>query len=151
MQPLPAALLLRRCASDSLPFADTSELPDLPEAIGQARALEALAVGIGIRQAGFNLFAIGPTATGMHDVVRRSLERHAAGDPVPSDWAYVHDFAQAHRPRAMRLPPGRGVVLRAEMASFVEDLRAALPAAFETEEYRTRAAVIEDEVTRARS
>jgi lon-related putative ATP-dependent protease len=146
MPSLPAETLRRRCALESLPFADTSELTDLPEALGQERALEALAIGIGIRQAGFNLFAIGPMATGLHDVVRRSLERHAASEPVPSDWAYVHDFGQAHRPRALRLPPGRGVVLRAQMATFVEDLRVALPAAFETEEYRARAAVIEDEV-----
>jgi lon-related putative ATP-dependent protease len=146
MQPLPPASLLRRCPPESLPFADTSELADLTETIGQARALEALSVGMGIRQAGFNLFAIGPTATGMRDVVRRFLERHAADDPVPSDWVYVHDFAQANRPRALRLPPGRGVVLRAQMAEFVEDLRLSLPAAFETDEYRTRAAVISEEI-----
>lgn len=145
MQPLAPADLFRRCLPDSFPFTDTSELEDLSDALGQARALEALATGIGIRQAGFNLFAIGATATGLHDVVRGALERHAAAQHVPSDWVYVYDFGQAQVPRALRLPPGRGVAFRAQMTDFIEDLRAALPAAFETEEYRARAAVIEDE------
>lgn len=146
IQPLSVDDLVKICRLDVLPFTTSAELPDLPDAIGQARALEALAVGIGIRQPGFNLFAFGPAATGMHEVVHRSLERHAASAAVPSDWIYVHDFGQAQRPQALRLPAGRAVVLRSQMAALVEDLRAALPAAFETDEYRARSGVIEDEV-----
>jgi lon-related putative ATP-dependent protease len=144
--PLPPGDLYRSCQPGSLPFATTEDLPDLPEAVGQARALEALALGIGIRQSGFNLFALGPAATGMHDVVRRSLEVHAADEPVPRDWVYVYDFEQPHRPRAIALPPGRATRLRAQMEALLEDLRVALPAAFETEEYRARSSVIEEEI-----
>jgi lon-related putative ATP-dependent protease len=144
--PLAPELLYQPCPPDALPFASTAELEDLPRAIGQQRALDALRFGIGIRHPGFNLFALGPAATDIHGVVRGAVGVHASGERVPRDWVYVHDFEKAHRPRALGLPPGRGVVLRAQMASLVEDLRVALQAAFETDEYRARASVIEEEV-----
>jgi predicted ATP-dependent protease len=65
---------------------------------------------------------------------------------VPRDWVYVHDFAQPFRPRAIALPPGRGAVLRAQMASLMADLRAALQSAFQSEEYRAHVSVIEEDV-----
>ncbi|MBY0278303.1 AAA family ATPase [Candidatus Binatia bacterium] len=145
-EPLPPGLLYRACPPESLPFASTAELDDLPRALGQERALEALRFGMSIRQPGFNLFALGPAAAGVHEVVRRALHPHAADERVPRDWVYVHDFAQPFRPRALALPPGRGVLLRAQMASLMDDLRAALQSAFESEEYRAHASVIEEEV-----
>lgn len=145
-EPLSAELLHRACPPESLPFASTAELEDLPRALGQERALEALRFGISIRHAGFNLFALGPAAANVHEVVRRAIFPHAADERVPRDWVYVHDFARPFRPRAIALPPGRGIVLRAQMASLMDDLRAALQSAFESEEYRAHASVIEEEV-----
>lgn len=55
----------------------TEELPDLREVDGQARALEAPRFGVGIRQKGYNLYALGPTGAGKHSVVRRLIEQHA--------------------------------------------------------------------------
>lgn len=144
--PLSPELLHRPCLPESLPFASTAELEDLPRALGQERALEALRFGVSIRHAGFNLFALGPAAANVHDVVRRAIAVHAGDERVPRDWVYVHDFAEPFRPRAIALPPGRGAVLRAEMASLMDDLRGALQSAFESDEYRAHASVIEEEV-----
>src|SRR5438045_3035462 len=44
-----------------------------------------------------------------------------------------------------RLPPGRGAALAAAMKRLVEELRAALPAAFERDEYRARHAAVEQQ------
>ena len=144
--PLGPALLHRPCPPESLSFASTDELEDLPRALGQDRALEALRFGVSIRHSGFNLFAMGPVAANVHEVVRRAIAAHAGDERVPRDWVYVHDFAQPFRPRAIALPPGRGAVLRAQMASLLADLRAALQSAFESEEYRAHVSVIEEEV-----
>jgi lon-related putative ATP-dependent protease len=127
-------------------FETTEDLQDLRGVIGQARAMEAVQFGIGIEQEGYNIFALGPAGTGKRSVVRQSFERQAANEPVPPDWCYVHNFEQSHKPQALRLPPGKGVELRQDMAGFVEELRAALSAAFESEEYQTRRQVIQEEI-----
>ncbi len=127
-----------------LPFQTTAELPDLTDVVGQARATEAIRFGIGIRRDGYNLFVHGPTGTGRHDIVRRFLAERAAKEPTPSDWCYVHDFEQPHKPHALKLPAGRGTKLRADMERLVEDLKSAIPAVFESEEYRARRQEIEE-------
>ncbi len=127
-----------------LSFQTTAELPDLTDVVGQARATEAIRFGIGIRRDGYNLFVHGSSGTGRHDIVRRFLAERAAKEPTPSDWCYVHDFEQPHKPRALKLPAGRGTKLRADMERLVEDLKSAIPAVFESEEYRTRRQEIEE-------
>ncbi len=57
------------CDVSRFKFATTGELDELTESIGQARALEALRFGVGIRRPGFNLFLLGPSGTGKHEVV----------------------------------------------------------------------------------
>lgn len=63
---------------------------------------------------------------------------------MPSDWCYVHNFAELHRPRALRLPAGRARPLAHDLARLVEELRLSLPAAFDSDEYRNRKAVIQE-------
>jgi lon-related putative ATP-dependent protease len=143
---LDAAALCARCDPDRLAFETTSELSDLTEVVGQPRATDALRFGIGIRRDGYNLFVLGAPGTGRHAVTRQFLERQAATEPVPSDWCYVNDFKQPHKPRALRLPAGMGARLRDDMARLMEDLRSAVPAAFESEEYRARRQELEQEL-----
>ncbi|MCS7222473.1 MAG: ATP-binding protein [Anaerolineae bacterium] len=145
VKPLPPESLYRRCDPQQFNFETTEELEDLTEVIGQPRAVEAVRFGVGIERAGYNIFALGPAGTGKHSLVRQFLERQAAAEPVPSDWCYVHNFEQPHRPRALRLPPGVGVQLRDDMKRLIEDLHTALVSAFESDEYRTRQRVIEEE------
>ncbi len=133
-----------RFDTEKLPFKTTAELPDLTEVVGQARATEAIRFGIGIRRDGYNLFVHGSSGTGRHDIVRRFLEARAAQEPTPSDWCYVHNFEQSHKPRALKLPAGRGAKLRADMERLVEDLKSAIPSVFESEEYRARRQEIEE-------
>ena len=145
-QALAPDLLYRRCDPESLPFATTSELDEPDEVLGQERALEALRFGIGMACEGYNLFALGPPGLGKHGVVRRFIEDEAKDTPVPSDWCYVNDFEEPQRPKALRLPPGVGCKLRGDMVHLVQDLRAAIAAAFDSDEYRGRRESIENEV-----
>ena len=145
LAPLPPDALYRRCDADALGFRDTAELEPLEEVLGQPRAVAALRFGVGIRRDGYNLFALGPVGVGKRTLVEEHVRASAQREAVPDDWCYVHNFQRPYQPRALRLPPGRGQRLQSDMEQLLEDLRAALPAAFQSEEYRTRRQAIEDE------
>lgn len=145
IQPLDAQALYQRCDPHQFTFETTDELEDLKEIIGQKRAVEAIRFGTGIQRKGYNLFALGTPGTGRHSVVRQFLEQKAATEPTPSDWCYVNNFEQPHKPRALQLPPGQGLKFQHDVSQLIEELRVAIPAVFESEEYRTRKQVIEEE------
>ena len=142
--PLQPDALYRRCDPDTLPFQTTDEVAELDELIGQERATAALRFGIGMRHDNYHLFALGAPGLGKHTFVRRLLEQRAAEEPVPCDWCYVHNFAEPHRPRALCLPAGRGAGLRAAIDRLIAELRQAIPAVFESDDYRTRRQAIEE-------
>lgn len=146
VKPLHPDVLCRRCDPAQLGFATTAEIDPMDDAIGQERAEQAVRFGIGIRRDGFNMFAMGPAGAGKHTLVRAFLERRAAGRPVPHDVCYVHNFAQPHEPRALLLPPGKGRVIREDVKHLVDELRTALPAAFETDEFRKGKEAIESDL-----
>lgn len=143
--PLSPEKLYTRCDFAAAPFASTDELEDLPGMLGQARAAEAVDFGLAIRAEGFNLFVMGPVGTGKRTLVMAMVEKAAAASPVPADWVYVNNFAQPHKPRAISLPTGRGKALKADMQRLIEDLLAAIPSIFESDEYRNRLEEIEQE------
>lgn len=145
LDPLPADRLTTPCREADLPFETTAELPDQEDTVGQERAVEAVRFGIGIRADGYNIFAAGPQGTGKSSLVREFIGRAAAAQPRPDDWCYVHNFDDPQRPRALRLPAGRGRAFQRAMDRLVEELQAAIPAAFEADDYRARRQAIEDE------
>jgi lon-related putative ATP-dependent protease len=135
---LEARQLTNRCDPSGFAFATTEELEDLTQVIGQSRAVDAIDFGIGIRRPGYNLFAMGPPDSGKHAIVRRFLDERGSEEAVPADWCYVNNFEQEHRPRCLKLPAGRAAELSRDLDRLLEDLRVAIPAAFEAEEYRAR-------------
>jgi lon-related putative ATP-dependent protease len=137
-KPLPVEELFQACDPSGLGFKTTSELEPLEELIGQDRAVEAVAFGIGIRRDGFNLFAAGPAGTGKHTLIGEFLQRQARAGPVSDDWCYVYNFQDPRRPHALRLPAGRAHPLARDMERLTLDLRAALQTTFESEDYRNR-------------
>jgi lon-related putative ATP-dependent protease len=142
---LPAEALHRACA-DSLSFATTAELPDLDEAVGQARALAALEFGVRMRSHGYNLFVLGRSGSQRRHTAMAFLRADAAQRGAPPEWCYVDNFADERKPRVLRLPTGRGAELRRDMAKLVEELGIGIPAAFESEHYRNSLAEINQEI-----
>ena len=142
---LKADELRATCDPASLPFHSTAELEPLRGLIGQQRALDATTFGIGMKRGGYNLFVLGAPATGKTTSMRRLLDAAAAGAPVPSDWCYVHNFADPYRPHALELPAGRGRQLREELARLVEECKTRLPRLFEGEAFeREKGRILED-------
>ena len=144
-RPLPPALLYRPCDPAELPFDQTGELEDPPGPIGQDRAVEAVEFAVAMRRKGYNIYALGASGTGKHTIIEDLLRRRAESVPTPPDWCYVNNFANPQKPRRLQLPPGRGNGLREAMKRLVEELRAALPAAFERDDYRARRDVIDQQ------
>jgi lon-related putative ATP-dependent protease len=144
-QALSAHELRRDCDPKLLNFTSTAELESIGELIGQDRALAAIEFGAQMAHDGFNIFALGPTRSGRHGAVRKFLEAKAKTEPVPDDWVYVNNFAAPDRPRAIRLPSGVGLALKASMAELIDDLSSAIPATFESEDYRNRRKAIDDD------
>ena len=141
---LSTAQLARRVDPATLPFSTTAGAASHDEAIGQARALDALHFGARMEAPGFNLFVVGAPGAGIDRTVHALLAEKARNEAPPDDWVYVNDFAQGHRPRALRLPSGRGPQFRSAIAELIRDLGAALPAAFEGQDYQARRRAIDE-------
>ena len=142
--PLTPEKLYTRCETAGLDFETTDDLQDIEEVIGQDRALEAIHFAAEIEQEGYNLFVLGPPGTGKHTTVLRILKEKAAKEPVPPDWVYLNNFVTPHQPKALCLPTGQGRELQSAMKQLVDELRAAVPAAFESEDYRNRRQALEE-------
>lgn len=127
-------------------FDTTKDLPGETEVVGQNRAVEALEFGMNIESDGYNVFALGPSGTGRRELVQHLLEEEAADEDTPPDWCYVNNFDEEREPALLELPAGRGTDLADDMDSLIEELRTALPAAFESEEYQSRREMIQEEV-----
>jgi len=133
------------CAPEHIPFSSTAEAENHLEIVGQSRALDAIGFGVGIDKEGYNLYLAGSTGLGKQTALRRAVAERAAAMPTPPGWCYVNNVDRVQNPRALRLPPGRGQRLREGMERLVKDLLNALPAAFQSDEYRTRAQEITHE------
>jgi lon-related putative ATP-dependent protease len=132
------------CNPESFKFQTTHDLPDLGEMVGQGRALAALRFGVGMPGTGYNLYVLGPAGSGKYTAVSRFLKDKAASLEVPADWVYVNNFNDSSKPRAMCLPAGRGRELQRDMQQLVEELRTAIPAAFESDDYKARIQQIDE-------
>lgn len=137
--------LYRRCDPARLGFETTAELRDLDQLFGQPRATSSVEFGIGIAREGYNLFVMGPAGSGKRTLVKNQLASKVAQQPRPSDWVYANNFSEPSKPVALELPAGRGTALRDDMLQLIEELRSAIPAVFDSDEYRARSGQIEAE------
>ncbi len=144
-KPLAPSELYHACDRGKLTFETTAELPPLTETIGQERALDAIHFGIGIPHQGYNLYVMGSTGLGRHTMVQQALEQKAKDANRPPDWCYISNYANPHTPQALSVPAGLGSKLRHDMQQLVDDLLTAIPAAFQSDEYRRRASEISDD------
>ena len=137
--------LYKACDLSFLKFNTTQDLEDTTDIIGQKRATDALKFGIGMQHDGYNLYVSGSTGLGKHEAVKRILEKAIIDTPAPPDWCYINNFVHHHKPIALKLPAGKAQLLKEDMRQLIEDMLIAIPAAFESDEYRVRVQAIRDE------
>jgi lon-related putative ATP-dependent protease len=143
--PLAVSELRRVVDATALGFKTTTELEPARGLIGQDRALKAIQFGANMASHDFNIFVLGPAASGKTTAVRQHLERKVKDQPTPPDWVYVNNFETPNRPLALSLPTGRARALVKGMIGAIDELRNTLPAIFEGEEYQARRRSIEEE------
>ena len=99
IKPLDVRNLRQNCDASLFDFQTTDDLPDLPEFVGQNRALTAATFGIKIKSDGFNIFALGPVGVGKRLIIRALLAKEALSKPEPKDICYIHNFGSQGIPR----------------------------------------------------
>jgi len=135
--------LYRSADLSALSFASTAEIQSIDGLLGQGRAMDAVRFGTKIDKPGFNLFVVGPLEARMKGAVEAVLKEIGSDGPRPSDWVYVQNFAEPHKPIAVELPQGGAPRFRDGMRELIDDLKVALPAAFRSEEYQTRRGAVD--------
>lgn len=143
---VPVAKLRVQCDPDTLGFSSTRELKPIEGLVGQQRAERALRFGTNIDQPGYNLFVLGDENTGRHTAVNSFLQDKCEDEPAPHDWVYVHNFSNEHSPLALELAPGLAKPFSDAMLALVEDLQHAIPALFQSDEYREKRQAVEAEL-----
>jgi lon-related putative ATP-dependent protease len=144
-KPLAASELRRTVDPASLGFKTTSELEPISGLIGQDRALKAIRFGAEMRAHDFNVFVLGPPASGKSTAVKQYLARKAHDGKAPPDWVYVNNFEDPNRPKALSLPSGRARPLAKAMIAVIDELRSTVPATFEGDDYQARRRAIDEE------
>jgi lon-related putative ATP-dependent protease len=142
--PLPAERLRAVCDLEGFDFGTTADLEEHSGDLGQERAMEALHFGLSIEHPDYHVYVLGEDGCGKHATAFRLLRERAASQPTPPDLCYVHNFDEPLHPELLTLPAGRGAAFRADMQSFVRDLRPAIEAALESAPYREQVEALLD-------
>ena len=143
LRPLSPERLYRTADLSALAFETTAEIERPDGLLGQRRALDAIEFGTRINARGFNLFVIGPNGVTSRYAIEQALREAASERKRPSDWVYVNNFADPRKPVAIELPEGRAGEFRDGMHALIDDLKTALPAVFQSEDYQTRRSAVD--------
>lgn len=143
IRPLPVKQLYKESNLDFLNIQTTADLKPLNGPLGQERALSSIDFFINMQGEGYNLFCVGPEGTGKKSLTESILKAAAAKKKASSDYCYVNNFTEPHKPRAIEMPAGTAGEFAKDMEKFIGELQITVPAAFEGEEYRNRLRAIE--------
>ncbi|MGD9676063.1 MAG: Lon-like protease helical domain-containing protein, partial [Candidatus Bipolaricaulia bacterium] len=143
---LNASQLRYTCDPSTLAFRTTAELEPLDRIIGQERAIDALRLGLGIKDVKnrYNIYVAGDPGTGKLSAVEQFLAQASASEPAPPDLCYVHSFDNPYRPRYLELPAGKGAQLRSDLEQQVKRLQREIPKLIESDEFKARSKKINE-------
>lgn len=148
---VPLEQLRWQCDPAVFRFQCTDELVPLEDFIGQDRAMDSLEFGLAVHRPGYNIFVTGLTGTGKASAIKSYVEKavekrkQQTESYLPDDWCYVDNLADSGSPQTVRLPAGRGKVLRDQVEELLATIRAEIGRALGSEEYqRQRQALVEE-------
>jgi lon-related putative ATP-dependent protease len=124
-------------------FETSDQLPAGSRHLGQQRAIDAIRFGLQIASDGHNVFVLGPSGSHRHGLAEELAKEQAGRKAPPEDWCYVNNFSDPEKPHTLTFSAGRGTEFRQDMRALVEELRLAIPAAFESDEYRNQLRAVE--------
>ena len=135
IQPVPVSELRKVCPPLSIEPQPGEMAPPMSTYLGQERAINAIRFGIQMEHDGYNVFVLGPLGSARHGLVEKLAKEPARIKGAPDDWCYINNFSDPERPSALRLPAGEGSRFRDNMQALIEEIRIAIPAAFESDDY----------------
>ena len=136
--------LYKKCDYRKFDFSTTAELEERLSALGQDRAISAVELGINIKSKGYNLFCLGPEGTGKTSLVKRILEKEAKTRPTPDDWAYVYNFEEPYKPKAINFPAGEAADFAKDIDELISDFSVNIPSILESDEYKAGLNIIKE-------
>jgi len=141
------------CDPTAFDFKTTAQLEPLDQIIGQERAIEALKLGLGIKDIKnrYNIYVAGGPGTGKMSAVEHFLSRASADEPQPPDICYVHNFENPYSPKYLELPPGKGCQLRNDLEQHIKRLQREIPKVFESDEFKARSKKIAERFAESRT
>ncbi len=145
--------LRRLCDPESFNFGTTAEVEPLDRIIGQDRAIEALKLGLGIKDSNnrYNIYVAGGTGTGKMSAVEYFLSHASKDEPTPPDLCYVHNFENPYRPKCLELTAGMGVQLRDDVEHLIGRLKVEIPKLFESDDFKAGSKRINERFSEKRS
>ena len=131
--------IYRACQlSDLLPNCKTTkDLQPITEIVGQTRAQKAVEFAMGIKEKGYNIYAIGQNGLGKRTMMLRYLRKLKTQSEL-YDWCYVSNFDNPRRPKVLKLESGKGETFSQDVEKLVIKLVKSLPLTFENELYYNR-------------
>jgi lon-related putative ATP-dependent protease len=141
---LPPEKLRWICDPASIPFDTTAAVEPISHDLGQARALRALRLGVGLNASGYNLFVCGLSGTSRGGMIVRMIEEMQPQAELAPDRCYVNNFKNTDCPRLLTLPRGQANAFKKEVDSGIDFLRRRIPQVFEGEPFqRQKARIVE--------
>ncbi len=121
-----------------LPFESTADLEPLASVIEQERAMRSMDLGLSVTRPNYHVYVAGPSGTGKRSLLRTMLDKLAPSRKTPTDWVYLHNFADDDAPRAISLKPGEGRELKKAFDKLLDALKKDMPSAFHSPEHQLR-------------
>jgi len=142
---VPVNALHKDCPPLSIEGTPGADSPDAKTFLGQQRAIDAIRFGLQVDSEGYNVFVLGPPGSHRHGLVEELARERALETDAPDDWCYINNFSDPERPRALRLPAGKGAAFRDTMQELIAEIKLAIPAAFENDDYGNQLKALEGE------
>ncbi len=120
-------------------FSNTDALEACEGIIGQKRAINAIVMGLDMKQEGYNIFISGMTGTGRNTTIKKLLDNIAVKKKAElEDKVFVHNFKHPEQPIFIALKAGEGIKLKKYMHSLVKYFIKILPATLKDASFKVK-------------
>ncbi len=100
--------------------------------IGQDRAVQALNIGLNIKEDGYNIFAIGEAGTGRNTAITTLLSGYKPKDEELQDLGYAFNFKSTTEPYLLYFPKGKSEEFKRELQKSIKSIKIKLEALMST-------------------
>ena len=99
------------------------------------RARESIEFGLQMRSMGFHVFVVGEDRSGRMTATLSYLDQVVKKMPPPSDWVYLNNFLETHRPKPYKLQAGKGIILKTKLSELIKTIHSLFSKTFSSPYY----------------